>query len=199
MRQQAGEAVREEQTVQSVAAAYGVNERSVFRWLAYFANGGQHALLAKPISGRPSKLRAEELSRIPDVVRDHNLQQFKFEFGLRALSLIRNLIKRQFKKELSVSSVHRLMRMLGFSAQKPLYQEWQQDPVLVRTWETETYPAIRGTSQASRSHDLLWRRVGYPLGLPHRQDLGAAGPDMGGAGDGPAPLAEHVLGGQHAG
>jgi hypothetical protein len=39
------------------------------------------------------------------------------------------------------------MKMLGFSAQKPRYQAWQQDPVLVRTWETETYPAIRAEAK----------------------------------------------------
>ena len=49
MRQQAIKAVRAGETLQSVAAAYGVNERSVFRWLANFASGGQSALLAKPI------------------------------------------------------------------------------------------------------------------------------------------------------
>lgn len=147
MRQQAVKAVREGQTVQSVAAAFGVNLRSVYRWLTDFTNGGQHALLAKPIPGRPSKLSAEELSWIANTVRDHNPQQLKFEFGLWTLSLIRHLIKRQFKKELSVSSVHRLMKILGFSAQKPLYRAWQQDPVLVRTWETETYPAIRAEAR----------------------------------------------------
>ncbi len=147
MRQQAVKAVREGQTVQSVAAAFGVNQRSVFRWLADFTNGGQNALLAKPIPGRPSKLSAEELSWIANAVRDHNPQQFKFEFGLWTLSLIRHLIKRQLNKELSVSSVHRLMKTLGFSAQKPLYQAWQQDPALVRTWETETYPAIRAEAK----------------------------------------------------
>lgn len=61
MRQQAIKAVREGQTVQSVAAAFGVNVRSVFRWLADFASGGQNALLAKPIPGRPSKVSAEEM------------------------------------------------------------------------------------------------------------------------------------------
>lgn len=81
--------------MQSVAAAYGVNERSVFHWLADFISGGQSALLAKPIPGRPSKLSAEELSWIANAVRDHNPQQFKFEFGLWTLSLIRHLIKRQ--------------------------------------------------------------------------------------------------------
>ena len=39
------------------------------------------------------------------------------------------------------------MKILGFSAQKPLYQAWQQDPVLVRTWETETYPTIRAEAK----------------------------------------------------
>ena len=38
-------------------------------------------MLAKAIPGRPSKLSAEELSWIANVVRDHNPQQFKFEFG----------------------------------------------------------------------------------------------------------------------
>lgn len=147
MRQQAIKAVREGQTVRNVAASFGVNPRSVFRWLADFASGGQNALLAKPIPGRPPKVSADEMQWIAKAVRDHTPQQFAFEFGLWTLSLIRHLINRQFKKELSVSTVHRLMRALGFSAQKPLYQAWQQDPVLVRTWETETYPAIRAEAK----------------------------------------------------
>lgn len=147
MRQQAVKAVREGQTVQSVAAAFGVNQRSVFRWLADFASGGQNALLAKPIPGRPTKLSAEQIVWIANAVRDHSPQQFKFEFGLWTLSLIRHLIKRQFNQDLSVSSVHRLMKILGFSAQRPLYQAWQQDPVLVRTWEAHTFPAIRAEAK----------------------------------------------------
>lgn len=40
------------------------------RRLADFANGGQKALLAKPLSGRPSKLSAKELSWIASAVSD---------------------------------------------------------------------------------------------------------------------------------
>ena len=53
MQQQAVKAIREGQDVSSVASACGVNVRSVFRWLADFANGGQNALLAKPIEVDP--------------------------------------------------------------------------------------------------------------------------------------------------
>jgi transposase len=149
MRQQAIKAVREGQTAQSVAAAFGVNVRSVFRWLADFANGGQNALLAKPIPGRPSKLSAEQMRWLAQAVRDNTPLQYKFEFGLWTLSLIRALIHRQFSKALSIATVSRLMKVLGFSAQKPLYQAWQQDAALVRQWEAETYPSIRAAARAA--------------------------------------------------
>ena len=149
MRQQAIKAVREGQTAQSVAAVFGVNVRSVFRWLADFASGGQNALLAKPIPGRPSKVSAEEMRWLAQAVRDSTPLQYKFEFGLWTLSLIRALINRQFGKALSIATVSRLLKVLGFSAQKPLYQAWQQDAALVRQWEAETYPAIRAEARAA--------------------------------------------------
>jgi transposase len=149
MRQQAIKAVREGQSVANVAAAYGLNATTVFRWLAKFADGGQNALLAKPIPGRPPKVSAEEMRWIALAVKDNTPQQFKFEFGLWTLSLMRELINRQFGKSLSLESVRRIMKLLGFSAQKPLYQAWQQDPELVRQWEVETYPAIKAEAKAA--------------------------------------------------
>ena len=148
MRQQAVKAIREGQDVSSVAAAYGINVRSVFRWLADFANGGQNALLAKPIPGRPPKVSAEEMRWLAQAVRDNTPLQFKFVFGLWTLSLIAALIEREFGKKLSLASVSRIMKLLGFSAQKPLYQAWQQDATLVRAWEAEIYPAIRAEAKA---------------------------------------------------
>jgi transposase len=143
MRLQAVKAARSGQDVQSVADAYGVNIRSFFRWLADFANGGLNALMAKFIPGRPSKVTPEEMRWLAGAVKGNTLLQHKFPFCLWTLSLIGSLIKRQFGKKLSLASVSRIMKLLGFSVQKPLYQAWQQDPALVRTWETEVYPAIR--------------------------------------------------------
>jgi len=149
MRQQAIKAVRGGQTVQSVAAAFGVNVRSVFRWLADFANGGQSALSAKPIPGRPSKVSAEEMRWLAQAVRDNTPLQYKFEFGLWTLSLIRALIHRQFGKALSIATVSRLMKALGFSAQESLYQARHRDAALIRQWQAETYPTIRGEGRAA--------------------------------------------------
>ena len=147
MRQQAVKAIREGQDVASVATAYGVNVRSVFRWLADFANGGQNALLSKPIPGRPPKVSEEEMRWLAKAVKDNTPLQFKFVFGLWTLTLVGALIEREFGKKLSLASVSRIMKILGFSAQKPLYQAWQQDATLVRAWEAEIYPAIRAEAK----------------------------------------------------
>jgi transposase len=44
---------------------------------------------------------------------------------LWTLSQIAELIKRQFGKSLSLAAVSRVMKLLGFSAQRPLRQAWQ--------------------------------------------------------------------------
>lgn len=58
MGQRAVKAIREVQTAGDVAAAFGVNLRNVYRWLADFANGGKKAPLATAIPGRPPKISA---------------------------------------------------------------------------------------------------------------------------------------------
>lgn len=147
MRQQAIQAVHKGQTATSVAAAFGLNVRTVFTWLAKYSDGGEQALLAKPIPGRPPKISDEEMQRIAQAVRDHTPRQFALEYGLWTLSLIAKLIDRQFGKSLSLAAVSRIMKLLGFSAQKPLYQAWQHDAAMVRRWKTETYPEIKAQAR----------------------------------------------------
>ena len=147
MRQQAVKAVMSGQSATSVAAAMGVNIRTLFRWLSDFACGGQNALLAKSIPGRPPKVTNEELRWIAETVRDKSPWQMKLEFGLWTLSLIGEVIYRQFRKRLTKPSVGRIMRILGFTPQKPLYRAWQQDPVLVEKWQTEEFPALKAEAK----------------------------------------------------
>ncbi len=143
IRQQAGKAIRERQVVHTVVAAYDLNVRGVFRRLAAFANGVQKARLSRTHLGRPPKVGADEMHWLARALKEHTPQQFRFSFGLWTLSLIAALIEREFGKKLSLASVSRIMELLWFSAQKALYQAWQQDAPLVRMWENDTYQAIR--------------------------------------------------------
>lgn len=127
LRQKAVKAVANGHTVQSVADTLGVNIRSVFRWLSDYASGGQNALLGKSPPGAKPKLGPEELRWLAETVRDHTPQQLKFDFALWTLALIGEVIFRQFGIRLSKPSVSRVMRLLGFTPQRPLYRAWQQD------------------------------------------------------------------------
>ncbi len=147
MRQQAVKAVKNGPTAASVAAAMGVNIRNVFRWLSDFATGGKNALLAKKITGRPPLVTPEEMRWIAETVRDKTPWQMKLEFGLWTLSLIGEISHRQFGKCQTAPSEGRIMRILGFTPQKPLYRVWQQDPVLVEKWQAEDFPALKAEAQ----------------------------------------------------
>jgi len=148
MRQDAIKSIRGGARVESVAVAFGLSPRTIFSWLAKFAEGGENALLAKPIFGRPPKISGDEMRWLAQAVLEYSPRQFEFEFGLWTLSLISELIKREFGTSLALASVSRVMKLLGVSAQKPLYQAWQQDVQLVQEWETRIYPTIKAQGRA---------------------------------------------------
>lgn len=91
---------------------------------------------------------------IARTVRDETPQQMKLPYALWTLSLIQELIHRRLEVLLSLASVGRIMKILGFSPQKPLYQAWQQDPVLVKLWEEETFPQIQ--AEAKKKNAMLY-------------------------------------------
>ena len=127
---------------EDVAIGLGFNRRTIYRWLSAYHYGGENALAAKPLSGAPPKFDGKNLAKLSKMIREKTPQQFKFQFALWTLSIIREVIKQKFEINLSEVSVGRLMKRLGFSPQRPLYRAWQQDPVLVQQWQDKVYPKI---------------------------------------------------------
>ncbi len=148
MRQQAIKAVGQGESPAQIARVLGINVRSVYRWIAAYASGGQNALLAQPIPGRPAKITEDEIRWLSQTLKDQTPMQFKFDFALWTLGLVGEVIKHQFGKSLALSSLSRLMRIMGFTVQKPLYRAWQQDDRLVKVWMAETYPLIQAQAKA---------------------------------------------------
>jgi hypothetical protein len=42
------------------------------------------------------------------------------------------------------------MRLLGFTAQKPLYRAWQADATLVERWRAEEYPELQREAKRTK-------------------------------------------------
>jgi transposase len=142
MRRDAVKRVEGGESPEVVAQGLGINRRTMYRWLSDYHYGGEAALAAKPIPGAPRKLDGKQMQRLARIIQDKSPQQFKFEFALWTLGMIREVIKQKFGVSLSEVSVGRVMRRLGFSPQRPLYRAWQQDPERVQQWQDKQYPQI---------------------------------------------------------
>jgi transposase len=128
-----------------------MSDRTIYKWLEKYHNGGFEALRAKPVPGRPPKLGASQLAWLSKTIRGNNPLQLSFEFALWTLPMIRELIKRKYKVSLSEVSVGRILKTLGFSPQRPLHRAWQQDPVLVQNWLNKEFPRIREEARKARA------------------------------------------------
>jgi transposase len=128
---------------ESVAAALGVNLRTVFRWLAEYRRGGWGNLDAHKRGGRPPKLNGRAMRWIYKTVVDKTPLQLNFPFALWTAAMVQTLILDRYDVRLSRSSVSRLLHQLGLSAQRPLWRAYQQNPAAVQRWMTEDFPEIQ--------------------------------------------------------
>jgi transposase len=143
MRQQAVTASKSGVSVRQIAATFGINVRSVYRWLAHYANGGHAALLAKEIPGRPPKLNRQQFNWLVQVLTDKTPAHFELEPGLWTLALMGEVIKREFAIQLSVSGLGRVMKLIGFSNAKPFQDVSLHSPELLSQWQQNIYTDLR--------------------------------------------------------
>lgn len=147
LRKRAVRSVQEGQSPEVVAQALGVSRATIYNWLALYRHGGWGALEAKKRGGRRPKLDGAALKWLYDTVTMKNPLQLQFKFALWTSPMIRQLIKRELKIELSKASVCRLLGQLGLSPQRPLWRAHQQDPERVQQWLEVEYPAIRAQAK----------------------------------------------------
>jgi hypothetical protein len=84
------------------------------------------------------------LSRCPD--------QLSLPFALWTREAVQQLLERECDIEVSVWTVGRYLRAWGLTPQKPVRRVYEQNPVAVRKWLEEEYPAIREWARAARGH-----------------------------------------------
>ena len=123
-----------------MARIFNVPQRTIFEWLAWFRAEGWDGLNEKKRSGRPRKLTGAQIKWVYDCVTLGNPEQFQFAFCLWTLKILRDLIASRLQVQLSTSSLSRLLRKLGLSPQRPVYQAYRKDPARVMAYLNTTFP-----------------------------------------------------------
>lgn len=125
-----------------VASILQVAESSVYDWQSKFRKGGLAALSTKIASGRKRLLIDKQLLQLYKWLRG-SPHQLQFDFGLWTRKIVRDLIRREFGVDYSLQNVGKILKMLGFSPQRPVYQALERDEGKRRIWMEETFPAIK--------------------------------------------------------
>lgn len=141
------EAVQRGDSVAVVARVFGVAARSIFDWLAWYRQGGWHALKEGRRSGRPRKVSAEVMRWLYRAITLGNPLQYQFEFCLWTLAIIRQMLHREHGIKLSKSAVSRLLGQMGLSPQRPIYRSYKQRPRELKKFLNKTYPGLQALAR----------------------------------------------------
>ena len=145
--------VKGKESPEAVIASYGLHRSNIYKWIGKYRRGGWKALKSEKSSGPKPKITKEEKKKLSACLIK-NPQQLHFDFGLWTLCMVQELIRRKFGKKVSIWTVSRILRGIGFTKQKPLYRAWQQDPERVERWLRGEYPKIR--REAKREKREIW-------------------------------------------
>jgi transposase len=143
IRMRAVQRVQEGESPEVVIKTLGFARACIYNWLARYRAGGWDALKTGKQTGRPKKLNGRQIAWVYKTVSEKDPRQLKFEFALWTRAMIASAIRQQFGVKLSLTSVGRLLRQLGFTCQRPLYRAYQQNPDVVRQWKKEVFPEIK--------------------------------------------------------
>jgi transposase len=140
------------------AEVFDVSTRSVSRWWNAFQRKGSKALISGKPGQRPGVQKALSKARQKTLCRTI-LAQSPAQSGGEGLLWTRAevaaLIMRRYRIRLSLPTIGKYLRSWGLSPQRPVRRAYEQNPVVIRTWLTETYPAIVAAAKAEGGI-VLW-------------------------------------------
>ena len=149
LRRRAIDAVMDGMTQTATAAAYGVDRKTVSRWVSKFREGGGDALLRKNGSGRPrclEDLTEEELLTIILA----GAMVHGFETDLWTVGRVRRVIMDEFRIPVSKSTIRRRLRDAGLTYQKPEREYYEIDEAARKKWLRYEVPKIRRAVEKHR-------------------------------------------------
>ena len=144
------------------ARTFGVSRAAIHTWLKAVATGGEAALRARKRGPKPHcRLAGHQAATVVRLITDRCPDQLRLPFALWTREAVQQLIAHRYGIRVSVWTVGRYLRRWGFTPQKPLRRAYEQDPVAVRRWLAEEYPAIRQRAKREKA-EIYW---GDEMGL----------------------------------
>jgi transposase len=150
IRVRAVEAVNRGLPASEVAAAYGIDRSTLFRWVTRFGSDGLSGLQRKTGSGRPRLLEDLDEDRLVEIVLEP-ATAFGFETDLWTIGRLHRVVQEKYQTTISHDTIWRRLREAGLTYQKPERQYFELDEAAREEWMQNEAPKIRQTVQKYRA------------------------------------------------
>jgi transposase len=157
LRKRAVQAVLDGMPQAQAARVFGVHPNAVGRWMQRYRQGGWDALSERRRgrrAGEQAALSERQQQQVIALVRDSTPDQLGLTGLLWTREAVAELIGQRYGVRLARTTVGGYLRSWRFSPQKPQRRALEQDPVAVRRWLAEEYPAI--VAAAKREGGVVW-------------------------------------------
>jgi len=128
--------------VTKIAEAFGLHVKSVSRWFVKASKYGEKSLKGTKAKGNLPKLLDHEILQIIEILKE-DARTFGFPTPLWNCKQIQIIIKKNFKKSISIPSIWEMLKKLNLSPQKPRKVALEKDEKLVNKWLRDEWPKIK--------------------------------------------------------
>lgn len=141
-----------------VARIIGCHYNTVNLWWNRFNQEGGTAIKGKTRGRKVGEFRLlspEQEVWVQKAIVDKMPDQVKLPYALWSRKAVQDLVYRQFKVRLAISTVGLYLKSWGFTPQKPKKRAYEQNPKAVAKWLKEEYPAIKAKAKAENA-EIHW-------------------------------------------
>lgn len=125
-----------------VARKVGCHPSAVMRWRNAVRRGGPGALRAKPVPGRPPRLRRRQFDRLVRLLLKGPIAR-GYSTDIWTTKRIADLIAEEFGVRYHRDHVGRLLHRLKWSCQKPDRRALERDEERIERWKREEWARIK--------------------------------------------------------
>lgn len=138
----AAEMLKKEMSIREVARIVHASPSSVLGWKRRLAEAGDAGLQSRPIPGLTPRLKEDQKKALLGIL-EKGAKASGYSNELWTLERVAEVIKKEYGVTYHISHVWRLLRQLGWSAQKPERRARERDETKVEQWKQEDWPRIK--------------------------------------------------------
>lgn len=135
-RQRAANLLESGKGIRETARLVGASPSTVLGWKRVIERDGREGLKAKPPRYNPARLNAEQKEQLKEILLK-GARAAGYETELWTLRRITEVIERNFGEKYHVGHVWKILRGMGWTAQKPERRPRKRDEVAIQSWREQ--------------------------------------------------------------